>query len=168
MPYETQNQNINIFQENQANPSFNYNYTQPSPYSTYPTIQSTNMQNNMRQMAALMQTNNNNFNQNQSNESASNSNVGSSDSSSGGYNVVFRASGQGGNSRPPLTIQCMPNEKVSELIERYRTKSGDRDPTKKFIYNAKKLNMDLTISDAGITNNANIFVVTTEGVRGAY
>ena len=45
LPYETQNQNINIFQGNQANPSFNY--AQP-PYSTYPTIQSTNMQNNMR------------------------------------------------------------------------------------------------------------------------
>jgi hypothetical protein len=45
LPYETQNKNINIFQGNQANPSFNY--AQP-PYSTYPTIQSTNMQNNMR------------------------------------------------------------------------------------------------------------------------
>lgn len=45
LPYETQSQNINIFQGNQANPSFNY--TQPT-YSTYPTTQNTNMPNNMR------------------------------------------------------------------------------------------------------------------------
>jgi len=45
LPYETQNQNINIFQGNQANPSFNY---AQQPYSTYPTTQSTNITNNMR------------------------------------------------------------------------------------------------------------------------
>ena len=52
LPYETQNQNINIFQENQANPSFNYNYAQPSPYSTYPTTQSTNITNITNNMRA--------------------------------------------------------------------------------------------------------------------
>ena len=52
LPYETQNQNINIFQENQANPSFNYNYAQPPPYSTYPTTQSTNITNITNNMRA--------------------------------------------------------------------------------------------------------------------
>ena len=47
LPYETQSQNINIFQGNQENQSFNYAQAQP-PYSTYPTTQSTNIPNNMR------------------------------------------------------------------------------------------------------------------------
>ena len=65
-------------------------------------------------------------------------------------------------------IQCQLNERVSDLIQRYRTKSGDRDPSKKFIFNAKNLNQSLTIEQAGITNNGNIFVVTTQGIKGAY
>ena len=65
-------------------------------------------------------------------------------------------------------IQCQLNERVSDLIQRYRTKSGDRDPSKKFIFNAKNLNQSLTIEEAGITNNGNIFVVTTQGIKGAY
>ena len=61
----------------------------------------------------------------------------------------------------------MPDEQVSELIQRYRTKTGDKDPTKKFIFNAKNLNQNLTVGQAGISNNGNIFVVTTQGVKGA-
>ena len=66
-----------------------------------------------------------------------------------------------------MNIQCKSNEKVSDLIQRYRDKSGDNDPTKKFIFNAKNLPKDKTISEAGIYNNSNIFVVTTKGIKGA-
>ena len=45
-------------------------------------------------------------------------------------------------------IQCQSNEKVSDLIERYRTKADDHDPTKKFIFNAKNLSPELTVSQA--------------------
>ena len=62
----------------------------------------------------------------------------------------------------------MPDEKVKEVIQRYRIKSGDNDQTKKFIFNAKNLNQELSVGEAGITNNGNIFVVTTQGVKGAY
>ena len=34
-------------------------------------------------------------------------------------------------------VQCFPNEKVSEIIEKYRVKSQDRDTCKKFIFNEK-------------------------------
>ena len=88
--------------------------------------------------------------------------------SAGGINVVFRASGQGGQGKPPLMIQCMPNEQVSDVIKKYRLKSGDKDTTKKFIYNAKNLNQNISVGEAGITNNGNIFVVTTQGIKGAY
>jgi len=122
---------------------------------------------NMNQMAEMMKNMNNN-NQNNSQQSSSNNQSSSSQGSGGGINVVFRVSGPGGQGRPPLTIQCMLNEKVSEVIERYRTKSGDKDTSKKFIFNAKNLNQNMTVGEAGITNNGNIFVVTTQGVKGAY
>ena len=60
-------------------------------------------------------------------------------------------------------------ERVSDLIEKYRNKSGDRDPTKKFIFNAKNLNdfLTLTCAEAGLTECANIFVVPTIDIKGA-
>jgi len=85
-----------------------------------------------------------------------------------GFSVIFRASGATGQASAPIMVQCMPEEKVSEVIEKYRSKSGDRDPTKKFIFNAKNLAPGLSIAEAGITNNANIFVVATKGIKGAF
>ena len=85
-----------------------------------------------------------------------------------GFSVIFRASGATGQASAPIMVQCMPDEKVSEVIEKYRSKSGDRDPTKKFIFNAKNLAPSLSVAEAGITNNANIFVVATKGIKGAF
>ena len=65
-----------------------------------------------------------------------------------------------------LRIQCLIDEKVSDVIQRYRAKSGDNDPTKRFIFNAKNLNQVLTVAEAKLTLNANIFVVSTKGITG--
>ena len=67
---------------------------------------------------------------------------------------------------PLLTVQCFPDEKVSDIIQIYRMKSGDRDETKKFIYSRKVLNPSLTVAEEGLCNNCNIFVVATKGVKG--
>ena len=91
-----------------------------------------------------------------------------STSQGAGISVIFRASGATGQASAPIMVQCMSDEKVSEVIEKYRNKSGDRDPTKKFIFNAKNLAPSLTVAEAGITNNANIFVVATKGIKGAF
>ena len=117
----------------------------------------TQMMNMMNQM-----NQNNQNNQNNDDQSSSNQNQ------TGGICVIFRASGANqGEKSAPIMVQCLPNDKVSDVIERYRTKSQDRDPSKKFIFNAKNLNLDLTVQQAGFTNNANIFVVTTKGIKGA-
>ena len=115
---------------------------------------------NMNQQAnnMMMNFNNNNNNNNQNQENNNDGN---------GISVIFRVSGNNGQASAPLMIQCQPHEKVRELIQRYRTKSGDEDPTKKFIFNAKNLSEELTVSEAGIANNANIFVVATKGIKGA-
>ena len=85
-----------------------------------------------------------------------------------GISFFFRTSGQNAPQRPPISIQCMPDEKVATLIERYRNKAGDRDQTKKFIFNYKNLNPSLSLAEAGTAHNSNIFVVTTKGIHGAF
>ena len=80
-------------------------------------------------------------------------------------NVYFRAGAQGENGH--IMIQCTMNDKVSQLIERYKTKSQEDVSKKKFIFNAKALNPSLTVSEAGLQEGANIFVVNTAGVKGA-
>ena len=39
-----------------------------------------------------------------------------------GITVYFRVSGMGKQDSEPIMIQCMPDEKVSEIIEKYRKK----------------------------------------------
>ena len=122
------------------------------------------MMNMMNQMQNQMQ----NQLQNQNNEGNDDNQTSSNQNQTGGISVIFRASGNNpGDKAAPIMVQCLPNEKVSEVIQRYRTKSQDNDPTKKFIFNAKNLSLSITVSEAGITNNANIFVVATKGIKGA-
>ena len=105
---------------------------------------------------------------NMSNNAQNNNNTMSQQSQiPGGVNVIFRVGGPGSEGRPPIMIQCLLSDRVSALIEKYRNKSGDRDTTKKFIFNAKNLDQSLTVAQAGINNNSNIFVVTTQGIKGA-
>ena len=83
-----------------------------------------------------------------------------------GINLTFRKEGGSHIKFNPI-IQCCIDEKVSDVIQRYRAKSGDNDPTNKFIFNAKNLNQNLTVAEVGMTKNANIFVVSTKGIKGA-
>ena len=63
-------------------------------------------------------------------------------------------------------IQCLMDEKSSEIIERYKIKSGDNDPYDKFIFNGKQFDCSLTVAEVGFQNNSNIFVVKTKSTKG--
>ena len=76
--------------------------------------------------------------------------------------VIFRAS----DIIAPVTVQCNPEEKVSDIIEKYRNKVNDYDDSKKFIFNSKNLNPSLSLVEAGIKNNSNIFVCRIKGIKG--
>ena len=78
--------------------------------------------------------------------------------------VVFRSGGIE-EEKFVYTISCNRKEKVSDLIEKYRIKSGDRDLSKKFVFNAKILDFSLTIDEAGLHNNSHIFVVRTKEIN---
>ena len=84
---------------------------------------------------------------------------------SGGINVYFRAGQNGENGS--IMVQCTLDEKISEVIKRYGTKSMEDTSKKKFIFNAKALIPTLTVAEAGLQEGANIFVVNTAGVKGA-
>ena len=121
---------------------------------------------NMGMMNAAMNMNmmNNNNMANLNNMNMGNDT--SNQSSKGQFiSVHFRAGANGENGS--IMIQCSLNDKISDLIERYRTKSLEDVSQKKFIFNAKNLNRDLTVAEAGLNDGANIFVVNTAGVKGA-
>ena len=114
-----------------------------------------NMMNNLNNMNNLINNNNNNpmmgninMNMNQY------PNIPKS------FAVIFRHTGNDTN-KFPITVNVKENEKISDIIQKYRQKSSNYDINLKFIWNAKNLNHSLTVAEAGLTNNANIFVVKT-------
>ena len=112
-------------------------------------MQMMNMMNNMNSYTKINQENmDNNFEVKKPNENPS-------------IQIIFRK-----QSNRPISIKCGLNEKVSDIINKYREESGDYDDAIKFIYNAKALHPSLTIKEVGLSENGNISVVVTHGVKG--
>ena len=65
-----------------------------------------------------------------------------------------------------ITVYCLSTDKVGDVVKKYRIKADDHNENEKFIFNAKKLNLDLTVSEAGLLNDSKIFVMVTEGIVG--
>ena len=75
--------------------------------------------------------------------------------------VIFRPSGPGFINRAPVMIQCLLTDKISDIIVKYRNISNNNEENVKFIFNAKDLNENLTVREAGLLNSSSIFVVKT-------
>ena len=76
-------------------------------------------------------------------------------------NVFFR---KGKDKR--YFVQCHFNEKIANVIKKYRNMTNDFTDTEKFIFNAKALNPSITVAEAGLYNKATIFVPETKGIIG--
>ena len=65
-----------------------------------------------------------------------------------------------------VTVLADPQEKIKDLIQKYRNKTGAGDYYN-YIYNAKKLdpNNESTISGVGLVNNSRITVVDTRNIN---
>jgi len=120
-----------------------------------------NMGNNMMDQAMNFNAMNNNMNMNAGNMGNNNQPA----SNNQNISVYFRAGLNGENGS--IMIQCSLDDKISDLIDRYKAKSLQDVSQKKFIFNAKALNKNLKVAEAGLNDGANIFVVNTEGVKGA-
>ena len=119
--------------------------------------------NNMQQNAKMVEQNLNNVN------NQMNINPQSMVSPDDQLLVTFQTRNENDNSSNSIaiTVQCLAGDKVSKLIENYRVKSGDKDLTKKFIYNAKSLVPYLTCAESGLTNNCIVYVIATKHIKGA-
>ena len=73
-------------------------------------------------------------------------------------NIIFRVGLNSVTNEKLIILQCYPNDKCSDIIEKFRNKINDYERKSRFIYNAKNLNPNLTISESGIIEGANIFV----------
>ena len=59
-----------------------------------------------------------------------------------------------------INIKFSPEDKISAIIENYRKTSGDNDENVSFIFNARKLNLDLTANEEGLIDKSNVFVLS--------
>ena len=66
-----------------------------------------------------------------------------------------------------ISVQTELFGTVDSLIEEYRNKTGDYEPSKKFIFNARELKLNQTCAEAGLCNNSIIEVIDTRSVTGA-
>ena len=91
------------------------------------------------------------------NDLNNNQNLNDENNSSNKINIVFRRN----DGNPPILVMCDYTEKISEVIKRYCIKAGiDKyHDNFKFVFNAKKINLDLTVAESGITNNSVILVI---------
>ena len=55
-------------------------------------------------------------------------------------------------------IQTNPNEKVSEIIEKYKKKANDYNPQNLFLHNGKKLVPHLIVSETSLCDGTEIIV----------
>ena len=66
-----------------------------------------------------------------------------------------------------ISVICKSNDKVSYIIKKYRMKLGkDYEGEESFIFNAKKINENLTPLECGLNNNSVIFVLNRRGIEG--
>ncbi len=142
MPNNNNMNNMNNFFNPLLNPNFNYNQ-----YQQILQQQMMQFQQAMQQQEMIMRQQMENFQkeQNQNLEII----------------VIFRR----GNDRP-IKIRCSLKDKCSDIIQKYKNLAMVESDTLKFIFNAQALHPNLTVEEAGITNDANIFVVETKGIRG--
>ena len=66
------------------------------------------------------------------------------------------------------TIQCTLDDKVSDLIKKFKIKANDLEDKEheKFLFNAQILNETLTVAEAGMHDYSVIFVINDRDIDG--
>ena len=117
-----------------------------------------NSNNNFNQMNQYFMNNNNNLNlMNKMCDNLMNYSLNNNSDDNNEISVLFRIP-----FKDPISFQCRDDDKISTLIEKFIIKTNFDVDEGKFIFLAKELNSNLTVHEAGISNNSNIFVVSTK------
>ena len=69
--------------------------------------------------------------------------------------------------KPLNIIQCTLSDKVSDIIQKYRNKTLDKETTNIFLFNGKVLDLNMTAAEAGLSNLVLIHVINTKNVDGS-
>ena len=62
---------------------------------------------------------------------------------------------------------CSPKDKISDLMERYKIAINDNNLNFYFVYNAKRLDENMTLAEAGI-RNGNVYTLQVERKKGGF
>ena len=149
---------MNLMNNNMMN-QMNQNFMMNMLMNQMNNNQMQNLSNNAQDFQNQQQLNNENFNNN--NQTDTQQNQGNDTR----LEISFIKNNQNEAQRS-IKIFCLNSEKVGDIIQKYRVKADDHNPNEKFIYNAKKLNEDLTVAEAGLINQSKIFVMVTENIVG--
>ena len=119
------------------------------------------MMNNFTNMNNL---NNTNFNLIRNDNNMTNMNIELSSNNPKFFNVNFKDSGvdikdKNNNNNRVICVSVEENEKISDIIHKYKQKSQNFENNIKFVFNGKELNPSLTAKEVGLTKDSNIFVV---------
>ena len=99
-----------------------------------------------------MNNDNNNFNNNTNNNINNNLNQ----INGNGFSIIVKESS---SNKMRALENCLPSDKISDLMNRYRNKINDHISNLYFTYNAKQLNPNKTLSEEGIINLTTIIVM---------
>ena len=125
------------------------------------------MSNNMGMMNNFTNTNdlnNTNFNLIRNDNNMTNMNIELSSNNPKFFNVNFKDSGvdikdKNNNNNRVICVSVKENEKISDIIHKYKQKSQNFENNIKFVFNGKELNPSLTAKEVELTRDSNIFVV---------
>ena len=123
-----------------------------------------NINNMMPNFTNINNLNNTNFNliRNDTNTNM-NMNIEPSNNNPQSFNVNFRDSGvdikdKNNHNKAVICVEVKENEKISDIIQKYRQKSSNFENNLKFVFNAKELNPSLTAKEAGLREDLTIYV----------
>ena len=125
------------------------------------------MSNNMSMMnnfTNMNNLNNTNFNLIRNDNNMTNMNIEPSSNNPKFFNVNFKDSGvdikdKNNNNNGVICVSVEENEKISDIIEKYKQKSQNFENNIKFVFNGKELNPSLTAKEVGLRKDLTIFVV---------
>ena len=60
------------------------------------------------------------------------------------------------------TVLCDKNDRIKDIIQMYRNKSLDNNQKVSFVFNARKLNENLSVDQSGLVNGSMIYIVNTQ------
>lgn len=70
-----------------------------------------------------------------------------------GISVIINKNGN------KTTISCKLSEKISDIIEKYKKATSDESSNLEFIFDAKKLNENFTVSESGLVDGSVIYII---------